>query len=141
MPTKHTNQTSSLQSTCMNGTPSKHLLFLSFQIHQKFAAGIILQILWMVSLTLQRIKLPQATLMDWCMTYWRSNIEKNRCHMSSVPEQCRKRWLTDTLFCLQQKHLLTMMIPLFLRFFFFFFTQRKQETMIVVEGFLPTWNP
>jgi hypothetical protein len=93
---------------------SKHLRFLSLQIHQKMNIGTIFHVVALLELPdFHQQARRSSTLLG--MTQEIPKREKMLFHRAEATSQCRSIWSTDSPYRLHRQHLSTMIMCLFLR--------------------------
>jgi len=93
---------------------SKHLRFLSFQIHQKMQVGTIFHVVALLDLPdFHQQATRSSTLLG--MTQEIPKREKILFHRVEAISQCKRIWSTDSQSRLHRQHLSTMIMCLFLR--------------------------
>jgi hypothetical protein len=93
---------------------SKHLRFLSFQIHQKMQVGTIFHVVALLDLPdFHQQATRSSTLLG--MTQEIPKREKMLFHRAEATSQCKRIWSTDSQSRLHRQHLSTMIMCLFLR--------------------------
>jgi hypothetical protein len=93
---------------------SKHLRFLSFQIHQKMQIDTIFHVVEVLDLLdFHQQATRSSTLLG--MTQEIPKREKMLFHRAEATSQCRRIWFTDSPSRLHRQHLSTIIMCLFLR--------------------------
>jgi len=95
---------------------SKHLRFLSFQIHQKMQIGTIFHVVAVLDLPdFHQQATRSSTLLG--KTQELPKREKMLFHRAEATSQCGRIWFTDFPSRLHRQHLSTIIMCLFLRLF------------------------
>lgn len=108
-----------LISNSFHSFPSKHLAFLSHQIHQNKQLGIALQSSTFLDLPRPRRQQANNSITPWGITHWTPNRLKKKFHNSLASGQCRSKWAMDSPLLFHIQHQSTTNTRLLSLFFFF----------------------